>query len=136
MQSGFPLCEQPFARIAEELQITEEELIMRVQALLDQGILSRFGPLFDIEKMGGVYCLVAMQVPEYDIDRVVSIINHFPEVAHNYERDHTFNIWFIVALDSKEKLSPLLTSIENHTGYVTYNMPKLDEYFVGLKFDV
>ena len=135
MQSGFPICNSPFAVMADQLQITEELLIERIQALLADGTLSRFGPLFDMEKIGGIYSLVAMQVPKRDIDRVVSLINFYPEVAHNYERGHKFNLWFVVAVDSNEKLQNLLEEIEKETGYCTYNMPKLDEYYVGLKFD-
>ena len=131
MQTGFPICNFPFAVMADQLQITEDLLIERIQTLLADGTLSRFGPLFDMEKIGGIYSLVAMQ----DIDRVVSLINYYPEVAHNYERDHRFNLWFVIAVDSSEKLQNLLKEIEKETGYCTYNMPKLDEYYVGLTFD-
>lgn len=135
LQSGFPVCERPFKVVSENLGLTESELISRVQALLDDGILSRFGPMFNVEKMGGVYSLVAMQIPEKDVERVVSIINEHSEVAHNYERDHKFNIWFVVALDSEKNLPAFLKSIQEETGYKAYNMPKLDEYFVGLRFN-
>lgn len=135
MQTGFPICNFPFAVMADQLQITEDLLIERIQTLLADGTLSRFGPLFDMEKIGGIYSLVAMQVPKQDIDRVVSLINYYPEVAHNYERDHRFNLWFVIAVDSSEKLQNLLKEIEKETGYCTYNMPKLDEYYVGLTFD-
>lgn len=91
--------------------------------------------MFNVEKIGGMYSLVAMQVPVADMERVTAIINQHPQVAHNYERDHKFNIWFVVALEAGKKLSTLLETIENQTGYLTYNMPKLDEYYVGLKFN-
>lgn len=135
LQSGFPVCERPFAVVSEKLGLTESELINRIRSLLDDGVLSRFGPMFDVEKIGGTYTLVAMQVPVTDIEHVTAIINQYPEVAHNYERDHNFNIWFVVALESGKKLSTLLETIENQTGYSTYNMPKLDEYYVGLKLN-
>jgi len=134
LQDGIPVCEHPFAAVSEQLNITEDRIIERVQALLADGTLSRFGPLYDIEKIGGIYSLVAMQVSREDIDNVISVINSHPEVAHNYERDHEFNLWFVVALDTTERLPSLLTDIEDRTGYRVYNMPKLDEYYVGLKF--
>ena len=134
LQDGMPVCERPFATVAEQLNITEDRLIGRVQALLDDGTLSRFVPLYDVEKIGGIYSLVAMQVSREDIDNVISVINSYPEVAHNYERDHEFNLWFVVALDTTERLPSLLTDIEDRTGYRVYNMPKLGEYYVGLKF--
>jgi len=135
MQDNFPVCEYPFVRLAEQLDLEEEELLQRVQSLLDDGTLSRFGPMYNIEKLGGIYCLVAMQVPEPDLDRVIRIVNSYPEVAHNYERDHAFNIWFVLAAESESQLNILLESIENQTSYPVYSMPKLDEYYVGLKFD-
>ena len=135
LQSGFPVCDRPFALVADKLGITEESLMERVNALLSDGTISRFGPLFDIEKLGGTYSLVAMQVPQDEIDHVVSIVNNYPEVAHNYERDHEFNLWFVVAVESEEKVDALLNDIELKTGYPTFNMPKLDEYYVGLRFN-
>lgn len=135
LQDGLPVCERPFAVAAEQLQITEDGLIERLHALLADGTLSRFGPLYDIEKIGGGYSLVAMQVPREDLDAAIAVINSFPEVAHNYERDHAFNLWFVVALENEDRLPDLLAHIEERTGYRTYNMPKLDEYYVGLKLD-
>jgi DNA-binding Lrp family transcriptional regulator len=134
LQDGIPVCEHPFAAVSEQLNITEDRIIERVQALLADGTLSRFGPLYDIEKIGGIYSLVAMKVSPESVNDVIAVINSYPEVAHNYERDHDFNLWFVVALDSEERLPFLLADIEERTGYHAYNMPKLDEYYVGLKF--
>jgi len=134
LQGGMPVCEHPFAVVAMQLNITEDMLIERVQALLEDGTLSRFGPLYDVEKIGGIYSLIAMKVPVEGVNKVIPVINSYPEVAHNYERDHEFNLWFVVALDTEDRLPSLLVDIEERTGYRVYNMPKLDEYYVGLKF--
>ena len=135
LQDNFPVCERPFARLADQLNMEEKELLQRVQSLLDDGTLSRFGPMYNIEMLGGVYCLVAMSIPEQDLDKVVKKINTYPEVAHNYEREHEFNVWFVLAAENKAQLKNILKDIEKQTGYPTYDMPKLDEYFVGLRFD-
>ena len=135
LQEDFPVCERPFLILADQLQLPEDVLINRVQGLLDDGTLSRFGPLYNLEVLGGSYSLVAMQVSKADIDTVVAIINEYPEVAHNYERDHRFNLWFVLATETANQIDAVLDEIENRTGYKTYNMPKLDEYYVGLKFD-
>ncbi len=135
MQEDFPVCEFPFAVLAEQLNLQEEELLQRVQSLLDDGTLSRFGPLYNIEKLGGIYCLVAMQVPEHDLEQVIEKVNAYPEVAHNYERAHEFNIWFVLAAETELQLKQLLEDIEKQSAYPVYAMPKLDEYFVGLKFN-
>ena len=135
MQEGFPVCERPFATLAEQLSLEENELMQRVQTLLDDGTLSRFGPMYNIEKLGGVYCLVAMRIPEHDLEKVIETVNIYPEVAHNYERTHEFNVWFVLAAESKSQLEDLLADIEKQTGYPAFAMPKLEEFFVKLKFD-
>jgi DNA-binding Lrp family transcriptional regulator len=135
MQDNFPVCERPFTILAEKLDMQEDQLMSRVQTLLDEGILSRFGPMYNIEELGGIYCLVAMRVPDHDLEKVIKIINAFPEVAHNYERTHEFNVWFVLAAESEVQLNALLEDIESKTSYPTYGMPKLNEYYVGLRFD-
>ena len=135
MQENFPVCDQPFATLAEQLNLEENELLQRVQSLLDDGTLSRFGPMYNIEMLGGVYSLVAMHIPAHDLDEVIKTINAYPEVAHNYERDHEFNVWFVLAAETETQIKDLLEDIEKQTGYPTFDMPKLDEFYVGLKFD-
>jgi siroheme decarboxylase len=135
MQAGFPVCERPFAIMAEQLKLEENELMERVQSLLDDGTLSRFGPMYNIEMLGGAYSLVAMRIPENDLEQVIEIINSYPEVAHNYERAHEFNVWFVLAAETVSQIEDLLGDIETQTGYPTFDMPKLDEFYIGLKFD-
>lgn len=135
LQENFPVCERPFTELSKKLNIEESVLLKRIQALLENGTLSRFGPLYNIEKLGGVYCLVAMRVPDNELDEVVAIINDYSEVAHNYERDHDFNIWFVLATESVSQIEEILEEIETKTGYKTYDMPKLEEFYVGLKFN-
>ena len=135
LQSGFPISAEPFAQVARELGIDEELLINRIDSLLATGVLSRFGPLYNVEQMGGTYTLVAMRVPVDDIERVAGIINSFPEVAHNYQREHEFNIWFVLAMAHPERKQQLLDAIATSTGCPVYDMPKLREFYIGLKFD-
>jgi DNA-binding Lrp family transcriptional regulator len=135
LQGGFPICQQPFAEIAERFGISAEELIARLQALLASGILTRFGPLYQIEKVGGAFSLAAMQVPKEDFERVAAIVNALPEVAHNYERDHRLNMWFVLAAETPSEIQHALELIESRTGYPIYHLPKEREYFVGLRFE-
>src|SRR5215831_5765877 len=87
LQGRFPVCERPFRAAAEELGTTEEELMHRVGSLLADGTLTRFGPLFDVERMGGAFVLAAMAVPDERFDEIADVVNAFPEVAHNYARE-------------------------------------------------
>ncbi len=136
LQKGFPIVEQPFAAAAEELDIDDEELRQRLQDLLDQGVLSRFGPLYHAERLGGALTLAAMAIPESDFDQVVEQVNAFPQVAHNYARDHRLNMWFVLATETPAEIESVIHAIEQNTGYKVYNMPKQEEFFVGLHFSV
>ncbi len=136
LQTGFPLSEKPYLDVARQLGIEEQELIDRLTNLLDENTLSRFGPMYDAQKLGGAFSLVAVRVPENDYDNVTDIINSYPEVAHNYQRDHDFNMWYVLATDSPSKIDEVNSDIENKTGLKVFNMPKLDEYYIGLKLPV
>jgi DNA-binding Lrp family transcriptional regulator len=136
LQKGFPLSEQPYLEVAEQLGIEEKDLIQRLSDLLEKKTLSRFGPMYDAQKLGGAFSLVAIRVPDDDYDRVTEIVNSFPEVAHNYRRDHDLNMWFVLATDSPEKIDAVNSQIEKKSGLKVYNMPKLDEYFIGLNLPV
>ena len=132
LQGGFPVTERPYFDAAAQLGLSENELITRLKKLLDQGILTRFGPLYQVERLGGAYSLAAMQVPEADYDRIVELVNSFPEVAHNYRREHAFNMWFVVAAASPADVKRVLFSIERDSTYPVFEFPKLREYFVNL----
>lgn len=136
LQGGFPICERPYLEAAERLGISEDALIEGLSGLLDQGILTRFGPLYHAERMGGALTLAAMKLPESDFERVAAIVNGFPEVAHNYARDHALNMWFVLATEKPERKAEVIHAIETETGYPVFDMPKINEYFVGLRFDV
>jgi len=136
LQGGFPISEHPYAEVAARLGLSEAELMTRLDALLAQGVLSRFGPMYHAERLGGALTLAAMKIPAADFERVTQIVNAFPEVAHNYAREHEFNMWFVLATETPERIGEVIGEIEHATGYHVYNMPKLEEFYVGLKFTV
>ncbi|KRT53913.1 Lrp/AsnC family transcriptional regulator [endosymbiont of Ridgeia piscesae] len=136
LQGGFPLCEHPYREAAARFGISEDELIRRLEQMLEKKQLSRFGPLFNAERLGGGLSLCAMKIPQETFDQVTEQVNAFPEVAHNYARDHQFNMWFVLATETPQRITSVLAEIEAETGYRVYNMPKKEEFFVGLKFEV
>lgn len=136
LQGGFPVCDHPFAEVAARLRTTEQELISRIDLLLKGGMLSRFGPMYHAERMGGSLSLAAMKIPDFDFERVAEIVNAMPEVAHNYARDHVLNMWFVLATETPREHAAALKQIEQKTGYPVYDMPKIREYFVGLRLTV
>lgn len=133
LQGGFPVCERPFAEVAARLHATEQEIISRIDLLLKGGILSRFGPMYHAERMGGSLSLAAMKIPAADFERVAQIVNAIPEVAHNYARDHALSMWFVLATETPRDHAAALERIERETGYPVYDMPKIKEYFIGLR---
>lgn len=135
LQDGLEVCDEPFAAPAAEIGITVDDLLARLARLKAIGVLSRIGPMFNAARFGGGLTLCAMAVPEADFECVAEIVNAFPEVAHNYEREHAFNMWFVLATEQPERVNAVLEDIERLTGVKVLNLPKLDEYFIGLRVE-
>lgn len=136
LQDGLPLVEAPFAVVAEELSLTESELLERLACLRESGVLSRFGPMYHAERLGGGLTLAALAVPEDDFERVTEAVNAFPEVAHNYRREHRLNMWFVLATETPERIAEVIAEIEAATGLTVFNMPKQEEFHVRLHLPV
>jgi len=136
LQGGFPVCEYPFRELAERLGSRESELITRLGCMLEDGLLTRFGPMFHAEYLGGGLSLCAMRVSPERFEAVAAQVNAFPEVAHNYQRDHKMNMWFVLATETPQALETTLERIEAVTGLRVFNLPKHDEFYVGLHFHV
>lgn len=135
LQDGLALRERPFAQLAAELGISEQAVVDRIEALLVDGYLSRFGPLFNADRLGGAFSLCALDAPAENFDEIAALVNAHPEVAHNYEREHALNMWFVLATERPEQISVVTQEIESETGCEVYQFPKLEEFFVGLKLD-
>lgn len=133
LQGGFALCARPFAVAARELATDEATLIATLQGMLDAGTLTRFGPMYDAERLGGAFTLCAMSVPETDFERVAALVNAHPEVAHNYQRAHRYNLWFVLATGARARIAPVIAAIEAETGCAVLDLPREQEYFVELR---
>ena len=135
IQGEFPLSERPFAEVGAALGLSEDEVIARLQSLLDDRVLTRFGPMYQIERMGGAFCLAAIAVPEAQWASAVEAVNAFPEVAHNYRREHALNMWFVLATETPEGIADCARRIEAATGLVVHLFPKEREYFVEMRLE-
>jgi DNA-binding Lrp family transcriptional regulator len=133
LQGDFPLCDEPYRHVAEGLGMTEDELLARLKHLLEQRVLTRFGPMFQVERMGGAFVLAALAVPEARYEAVTAQVNALPEVAHNYRREHHLNMWFVIATESRDGVARTIERIEVATGLPVYAFPKEREYFVEMK---
>jgi DNA-binding Lrp family transcriptional regulator len=135
LQDGLAICDEPFVAPAAAIGITVPELLARLQRLKGLGVLSRVGPMYNSAQLGGGLSLCAMAVPVDDFERVTGIVNGFTEVAHNYQRDHVLNMWFVLATERPEQVAAVIAEIERLTGVKVLNLPKLEEYFIGLKVE-
>ncbi len=133
LQEGFPITPHPFADVAAELGLEEGDLITRLARLKETRVITRFGPFYDAAAMGGAFCLCAMQVPEDNFDRVADLVNAHPEVAHNYERDHALNMWFVLATETGAGIGEVAKRIEAETGLTVLQFPKEHEFFIGFR---
>jgi DNA-binding Lrp family transcriptional regulator len=133
LQGNFPICERPYAEVGGRLGLDEDDVIARLERLLEDGVLSRFGPMYDAERLGGGLTLAAMAVPEDRFDEVAAAVNRFPEVAHNYERTHELNMWCVVATERPERIAEVLGEIAAATSLAVLDLPKIEEYFLELK---
>lgn len=135
LQGGFPLCDEPYAAVGAALGLSGDEVIARLRSLLDRKVLTRFGPMYQIERIGGAFVLAALKVPEADYESVAAAVNALPEVAHNYRRDHALNMWFVLATETPEGIAAAIGKIEAATGLPVFAFPKEREYFVEMKLN-
>lgn len=133
MQDGLPLCSHPFAALADDLGLDENGLLTRIQTLREIGAITRFGPFYDAAAMGGAFCLCAMAVPAERFENVVTLVNAHPEVAHNYERTHRLNMWFVLACERPDQIEQVAARIEQDTGLPVLRFPKEHEFFIGFR---
>ena len=134
VQGGFPLASRPFLEIGERLSMTEGEVIARIRRLLDEGALSRFGPVLNAIALGGARTLAAMRVPPERLEEVAATVNSFDAVSHNYEREHNFNLWFVVSSEDPLGVERALSAIREKAGLPVTDLPALEEYFVEVRF--
>jgi len=122
--------------MALKLNVSEEMVLTKVSDLLARGILTRVGPFYNMDKSTGYVSLVAIEVPLDRFDEVTAIVNSYEEVAHNYQRESRFNMWFVIAGTTKDQVFDILADIDKKTGLKTFNFPKLKEFALDLFFEV
>lgn len=137
IQSDFPIASNPFDVIAQEIGISESEVIDRVQTLKNEGIIRRIGANFVPGKMGFVSTLCAARVPEEKIDYFAQVVNQYPGVTHNYQRDNEFNMWFTFIARSEQEIEHNLARIEKETGVTPIlNLPATHVFKIRAQFDL
>lgn len=137
IQSDFPIDSHPFRVIAEELGLEESEVLARVAQLKKSGIIRRIGANFVPGKVGFVSTLCAARVPEEKIELFSRVVNRYPGVTHNYERDNEFNMWFTFIARSRDEIAQNLRQIAEETGIDTIlNLPATKVFKIRAQFDL
>ena len=116
IQSHFPIVSRPYAEVGKRVGASEAEVLARVQALTEAGIIRRLGANFTSRKLGYTSTLCAARVPAESLDHFVTVVNRFPGVTHNYLRRHHYNVWFTLIAESEARLTEILEEISTATG--------------------
>jgi DNA-binding Lrp family transcriptional regulator len=134
-QHGFPLTAKPFASIADSLGVDEAAVIDALAQLQQSGVVTRVGAVFRPNTVG-VSTLATIAVPPERLQSVAALINTYPEVNHNYEREHRFNLWFVVTAENDEHLQSVLSSIQRQVGLEVLSLPMVEDYHIDLGFPI
>lgn len=134
-QQEFPLSPRPFQAIADTLNVTEDEVLWAYRELAEQKYISRIGPVIQPNNIG-LSTLIAMTIPSDQLTSTANIVSCFPEVNHNYEREHRFNLWFVLIATDAQHLESVIANIEQKTGFKTMQLPLLEDYFINLGFQL
>jgi len=132
-QRDFPLSPTPYRDMADRLGVTETDVIAALTELDRRHLISRIGAVIPPNQIG-VSTLAAMAVPEERLDTVADLISSFPEVNHNYEREHRLNLWFVAVANDAGRLQAVIGDIERQTGLPVLQLPMLDDFFIDLGF--
>lgn len=132
-QRGFPLCDSPYAEIGRQLGVSEAEVIDTLGSLQQRGLISRVGPVFRPNR-AGASTLAAMAVPAERLDAIAALVSACDEVNHNYEREHHFNLWFVVTAPDEERVRAVLDDIEARTGIAVLDLPLECSFYIDLGF--
>ena len=134
-QHDFPFEPEPFAAIAAQLGVSESAVIDRLAYLKRFGALSRVGPVLRPNSIGAS-TLAALAVPAERLEDVAAMVSARPEVNHNYEREHEYNLWFVITAPDRDTVDGVLADIERQTGLQPLDLPMLEDYFIDLGFSL
>ena len=136
IQRNFPITHRPFLALARRLKLREKEIVERVQKLKDVGIIRRIGASFSARAVGFTSTLCAARVPGEKVEKFVAVVNTYPGVTHNYEREGDYNIWFTLIAPSRKKINQILAEISRRTGVKEIlNLPALKTFKIAVDFN-
>ena len=134
-QHGLVVSERPFTAMAQQLGISEDEVLQRLKDLKERGYITRVGPVFRPNRVGAS-TLAALAVPASDLDEVAALVSSYAEVNHNYEREHEFNLWFVLTAPDRDRIQEVLTEIQARTGLEPIDLPMVRDFHINLGFPI
>lgn len=134
-QRGIPVSERPFADMARRLNRSQSSLFDDLNELQSEGVISRVGPVFAANR-AGASTLAALTVPPSQLEAVAELVSGYDEVNHNYEREHEFNLWFVVTASDRQRIDAVLADISQHTGLEVLDLPMLEDFYIDLGFEL
>ena len=135
IQADFPVASKPFEELAGELGIAENVVMGLVKKLKESGIIRRIGAVFDSQRLGYKSTLCAMKVSEQDLDEVAAIVSAYPEVTHNYGREHEFNLWFTLIAKDEKRLMQIIEEIKAQSGCEILDLPAIRLFKINVSFE-
>lgn len=132
-QRDFPLTPSPYDVVAKQLECTEQDVLDALRSLAARGYISRVGPVFTPRRIGHSV-LAALAVPQARLEDVADFISAYEEVNHNYEREHSYNLWFVVTASTRERVEAVLDEIDRETMLETLRLPLERAYHIDLGF--
>jgi DNA-binding Lrp family transcriptional regulator len=132
-QRGFPLCPEPYAEIAVQQGVAEADVILTLESLQRRGFISRVGPVFAPQR-AGASTLAALAVPEQRLESVAKLVSAYAEVNHNYQREHAWNLWFVITAPDQQRVEQVLADIGAATGLDVLNLPLERAFYIDLGF--
>lgn len=138
IQRNFPLTHRPYLALARKLKLKEKEIFARVERMHAAGIIRRIGASFSARAIGFTSTLCAAKVPKKKIKKFIGVVNSYPGVTHNYEREGSYNIWFTLIGPTKQKIEKIIEEISVRTGVKKIlNLPasKIIKIAVDFNFD-
>jgi len=136
IQEGLPLTTRPYQTLGASLGIGEEEVLSRLNSLKSSGIIRRIGAVFDSRLMGYYSTLCACRVPEERLEEVAGVISREPGVTHNYQRDHSLNLWFTLTVPEAGEGLRIIRKLEQETGIKIENMPAKKVFKIKVSFEM
>jgi DNA-binding Lrp family transcriptional regulator len=132
-QHGMPLCPEPYREMAQVLGCSELQVMACLQRLELAGALSRVGPVFEHSR-AGASTLAAFAVPAERLQQIAERVSQYPEVNHNYAREHFYNLWFVLTGPDRQHIERVLDALEQDIGLTPLDLPMLTAYRIDLGF--